>query len=134
MPQPEKLPELAKLAEEFLTALRAAAQAIVSESQGSGPDLATKVTDLASRFTAAASVSPDLARAVAASPGLAALSLVSKPLADLAAKNPRLAELAVISPNLALIAAKAPEMAELAKASPPLAASVEMILADLSKK
>ena len=77
-------------------------------------------------------LSPDLARAVAASPGLAALSLVSRPLSELAAKHPDLAELAVVSPNLALVASRSPEMAALAKASPPLAAAVESMLSRLS--
>lgn len=132
MPEPEQLPALAKLAEEFLTALRSAAQ--TAALGGDRPDLVIDVSDKASRFTAAAAASPDLARAVEASPGLAALSLASPPLAQLAERNPDLAELAVVSPNLAQVALRAPEMAELARASPPLAANIEMVLTRLANK
>ncbi|MDW9819705.1 hypothetical protein GOC60_32515 [Sinorhizobium meliloti] len=131
MPQPDELQKLAELADEFLISLRKAAIAVASGETGSGSGIATDVTDKASRFTAAAARSPDLARAVEASPGLAALSLASKPLHKLASKNPELAQLAVASPYLAQIAAKAPEMAELAKASPALAASIEAALGRL---
>ena len=133
MPKPEQLRELTKLADEFLSAMRSAAQALAvsgaDASQFKEDKLVQRASDSASRFTAAASSSPDLAKAIAASPGLAALSLVSKDLANLAAKSPAIAELAVLSPNLARIAVKAPEMAELAKASPPLAAMIEAQLA-----
>ena len=132
MPQPDQLVELAKLANEFLNTMRAAARAATEGSPATanydGARLVGEATDKASQFTTAALSSPDLARAVVASPGLAALSLVSKDIAAIASDHPDLAELAVMSPNLARVAVNAPEMAEVAKASPALAAKIEALL------
>lgn len=125
MPHIDQLPALTKLAEEFLTALRAGAQAIASGDGEHSSRVVTAISDKASKFATAAMVSPDLARAVEASPGLAALSLASPELSKLVSGSPSLAELAVVSPNLAQIATKFPEVAQLAKASPNLAAEFE---------
>lgn len=135
MPQTGQLPELKKLAEEFLSAVRAAAQALTTGAMAnenvSGAKVVSGVSVTASRFTAAAASSPDLAKAIFASPELAALELASPELARLALENPALAELAVVSPNLARVASKAPEMADLARASPALAAAIEVQLGRL---
>ncbi|REG50888.1 hypothetical protein B0G80_7355 [Paraburkholderia sp. BL6669N2] len=135
MPQAGQLPELKKLAEEFLSAVRAAAYALTAGAPPneniSGAQVVSGVSVTSSRFTAAAASSPDLAKAIMASPELAALELASPELARLAQENPELAELAVVSPNLARVASKAPELADLARASPALAAEIEVQLARL---
>jgi len=135
MPQQGEPPVLTQLAEEFLGAVRAAARALsttkLPDETIGGTQLVTNVSATAFRLMAAASSSPDLAKAIQASPELAALSIASPKLAQLAHENPAIAEMAIVSPNLAMAALKAPELMELARSSPSLAAMIEAQLAQL---